>query len=495
LAIQQYLETLNQLHPPSLRACFRANSRENRTGAPVTETPDMNILFLSIEDLNDWIEPLGGHPDTRTPNFTRLASRAMLFENAYAEAPACSPSRTATLFGQHPWSTGVYANNHKWHDYYQPGAKRSLVGRLKDAGFETHGAGKVFHVEPNQFDSTDWTSYNRRKVESFDPISKTRATEKISHNSDFGPIDDAELLFDDYNTAWMVDKLQTGATGQFWALGLYRPHLPFVVQQKYFDRFPGEISDPPGLGLNRFDPKNESLHSQIGAAGQSLANDSRPLRRALARNNEYKDFLKAYLASINYADALLGKVLDQMDACNLWYNTLVVLWSDHGWQLGEKLAFRKFTLWERALRVPMMFAGPDITPGRSTEPVTLTDIAPTLFARAGLPIPTQFEGQDISPTMGLSKTPLRGNAVSVWGRDFKTDSPRLAMSARSPTHRYILYWDGSEELYDHQIDPFEHNNLLKNPTTDPTVTALREAHQLMLPEDFAEPVKSKANRG
>ena len=244
------------------------------------------------------------------------------------------------------------------------------------------------------------------------------------------------------------------------------------------------------FGLNRFDAENETLHAQLSPSGQQMANDSRLLRRIMSRHNEYKDFLKAYLASINYADELLGRVLDRMDACNLWDNTLVVLWSDHGWQLGEKLAFRKFTLWERALRIPMMFAGPGITPGRSQEPATLTDIAPTLFARAGLSIPDQFEGQDLSKALGCDGPGLRGHAVAVWGRGFKSDSPTLAMSARSRSHRYILYWDGGEELYDHRSDPYEHINLLSDPNAaaDPALAQIRETHQLMLPEDFAEPV-------
>ena len=456
-----------------------------------------NILFLSIEDLNDWIEPLGGHPDTITPNLTRLAARAQVFQNAYAEAPACSPSRTSTLFGRHPWSTGVYANNHKWHDFFEPGARRSLVGRFRDAGFETHGAGKVFHVAPKHFDHDDWTSYNDIRIESFDPISKTRKSGKVGIYTDFGPLEEGHLQYDDHNTEWLVERLQPEAAGQFWALGLYRPHLPFLVQQKYFDRFPEVIADPPGLGLNRFDPANTSLHDPLPESGKMIANDSAMLRRILGRHDEYKDLLKAYLASINYADELLGKVLDRMDSCELWDDTLVVLWSDHGWQLGEKLAFRKFTLWERALRVPLMFAGVGKEAGDVHEPVTLCDIAPTLFARAGLPLPDQFEGQDLSPAIDHTGADLRGHATAVWGREFKTDSPKLAMSARSRSHRYILYWDGGEELYDHRSDPFEHVNLLADPAAlkSPELAAVREAHQLMLPEDFAIPVSQTAYRG
>lgn len=452
-----------------------------------------NVLFLSMEDLNDWIEPLGGHPDALTPNLTRLAKRATVFNAAYAEAPACSPSRTATMFGKHPWTTGVYANNHKSHHAFDHGGGRSLVGQFKAAGFETFGAGKVFHAAPQHFDPSDWTDYNRIALDTFDPISETRKDGRSGENTDFGPTSDDVLQYDDHNTAWILDQINTGDSGKFWALGLYRPHLPFIAPQRCFDRLPDTVSDPIGLGLNRFDADNETLHQPLPKAGQGMANGSRLLRNQLQNHNEYKDFLKAYLACINYADELLGTVLDHMDACNLWDDTLVVLWSDHGWQLGEKLAFRKFTLWERSLRVPLMIAAPHGTAATTQEPVSLTDLAPTLFAQMGLPIPEDFEGQDLSPLLRDPTAQLRGHTAAVWGKGFRSDGPQLAMSSRSRTHRYILYWDGTEELYDHQTDPFEHVNLLKDPLAELSedLEALREDLQLMLPEDFAEPVRKR----
>ncbi|MCP5085722.1 MAG: sulfatase [Rhodobacteraceae bacterium] len=449
-----------------------------------------NILFLSIEDLNDWIEPLGGHPDTKTPNINRLAERGMVFESAYAPAPACSPSRTATLFGQNPWETGVYANNHKWHDYYPSGKRRSLVGRFRDAGFETRGAGKVFHGAPREFDFADWTHFEQRKIGKFKPISKTRQSGKAGRNSDFGPTTNGEDQFDALNTEWMVDQIKPGATGQFWALGLYRPHLPFIVPQVFFDQFEGEVADPPGLGLNRFDARNTSLLDPLPKPGQLLSNQNRAFRDQLQRHGEYKDFLKAYLASIAYADNLLGQVLDRMDETGLWDNTLVVLWSDHGWQLGEKLAFRKFTLWERALRVPLIFAGPGIQQGRCDEPVSLTDIAPTLLERAGCAIPDQFTGRDLSPLLEGKRELPPGYVVSVWGRQFKSDSPLMALSVRSRAYRYIFYWDGSEELYDHRSDPYEHRNLIHDPgnLSKAEVDQVRSEHQAALDFEMADPV-------
>lgn len=460
-----------------------------------TPKPSNNVLFLSIEDLNDWVEPLGGHPDTKTPNINRLAARGMVFDAAFAAAPACSPSRTSALFGQNPWETGIYANNHEWPQFYPPGARKSLVGRFRDAGYETRGAGKVFHVSPDKFDFDDWTHFEQRPHEKFDRISQTAKTRGIGNNTDFGPMEDDQQLYDDYNTDWIIDQMKPQARGQFWALGLYRPHLPFIVPKRFFDLFDGDIADPPGLGMNRFDAYNMTAHKSLPDAGREIADRSGFLRRTLYKCNEYKSFIRAYLASIAYADDLLGRVLDHLEAAQLWQNTTVVLWSDHGWQLGEKLAFRKFSLWERALRVPLIFAGPDINAGHCDEPVSLIDIGPTLFSQMGMPCPKQFSGQDLSPVLrgeiiDGKKARLRRHVVSLWGANFTTDSPYIALTSRSKTHRYIFYWDGSEELYDHRTDPYEHNNLMFTPgdVAKDEIDRLREEHQRALDFELAEPV-------
>ncbi|VAW02382.1 Choline-sulfatase [hydrothermal vent metagenome] len=456
----------------------------------VMQKPSNNVLFLSIEDLNDWVEPLGGHPDTKTPNINRLAHRGMVFDAAFAAAPACSPSRTSALFGQNPWETGIYANNHQWHQFYKSGARKSLVGRFRDAGYQTRGAGKVFHVSPDKFDFDDWTEFEQRHHETYNQISKTAQTSKIGNNTDFGPTEDEQQQYDDYNTDWVINQMKAEASGQFWALGLYRPHLPFIVPKRFFDLFPSDIANPPGLGMNRFDAYNMATQKSLPDAGRKVADKSGFLRRTLHKCNEYKIFTHAYLASIAYADDLLGKVLDHMDATKLWENTTVVLWSDHGWQFGEKLAFRKFSLWERALRVPLIFAGPGINIGHSDEPVSLIDIAPTLFSLMGLTCPDQFSGQDLSPVLCGKEARMRGHTLSIWGANFTTDSPYIALTNRSKTHRYIFYWDGSEELYDHRVDPYEHNNLIFTPGDVPKdeINRLREEHQRALEFDLADPV-------
>jgi arylsulfatase A-like enzyme len=452
-----------------------------------------NILFLSIEDLNDWIAPLGGHPDTITPNLTRLARHSVVFERAYAAAPACSPSRAATLYGRNPWETGIYGNAHRPNHAFPRGRGLSLVGGLQSAGYQTFGAGKVFHVLKGQFDHDEWTEYHGQEPDSFAPISRSQKSGALGSNSDFGPAPDDTPQYDELNTDWITRRMTGGAEGQFWALGLYRPHLPFIVPKRFFDQLPAAVADPPGLGANGFAPDNAAPLAGLPRPAMSFVRQNAGLGKALHAHGEYKAFLKAYLASISYADALLGRVMDRMDEQGLWGNTIVVLWSDHGWQLGEKLAFRKFTLWERALRVPLFIGGPGIAPGRAGDPVSLTDIAPTLFSLAGLPAPGRFTGQDMAPLLRGEAQALRGHALSVWGHDLMSDRPKLAFSARSRDFRFIRYWTGHEELYDHRADPFEHANLLQA-RDDGALAAVVRAHRAMLPVAPCPPVNTAPPR-
>lgn len=447
-------------------------------------SPKQNILFLSIEDLNDWIEPLGGHPDTITPNLQRLADRALNFTAAYTPAPACSPARTAALFGKYPWETGVYANKHKWIDAFGNRQNLSLIGRMKSAGFTTIGAGKVFHGPSSDHNATCWDEFLALQPAPETSISKAVQTGAFSARNDFGALADDAPNFDQQATDFILDRMTRTSTGQFWALGLYRPHLPFLVPKRFFDALPDRIANPPGLGANAFDPAAKSLWAALPKAAHKMIAPWLRTGRVLNQSNEYHDFMRAYLASVHYADHLLGQVLDHMDQTGLWQNTHLVLWSDHGWQFGEKLTFRKFSLWERALRVPLMVAGPDISPQTIDTPVTLVDLAPTLLDIANQPNDTSLSGQS------LLDSNRAGYACSIWGTDLDTPTPSHAFSVRSQTHRLILYWDNSMELYDHQVDPYEHNNLL----FEPTETTLEQLEPILsdlldqMPQNLEPPV-------
>ncbi len=233
---------------------------------------------------------------------------------------------------------------------------------------------------------------------------------------------------------------------------------------------------PPGLTGKQFRPGNKAALEGLPPESAVFAN--RRIGWILKKFGEYNDFVRAYLASVSYADALLGRVLDRLEETRQMENTLIVLWSDHGWQFGEKLAFRKFTLWERALRVPLMFAGPSIEAGRSNTPVSLIDIFPTLLARAGGTAKHRLSGVDLSPILTGQGDIERDHVVSVWGNWPENGSEQLAFTLRSRVHRYTVYWKGGEELYDSEADPFEHINLLASGGLN--IRAIAESYQSML---------------
>lgn len=425
-----------------------------------------NLLLVSIEDLNDWIEPLGGHPDAYTPNLNRLAAMGAVFTQAYAAAPACSPSRTAALFSKFPWETGVYRNADRWHDHFEPGVRQSIIGRLREAGMTTLGCGKVFHSsyranqEGTALDDGDWDEFHLAPKVDYPPISRSVRSKDLGRNADFG-IDPTGLpSYDDHNTDWIVGKIAPGLSNHVWAFGIYRPHLPFIVPKEFFDRIPEQVSLPPGLGSNTFDPDNDHVLDGLPRAARKFARKVGGTGSILHKHGEYNEFLRAYLASIAYADSKLGQVLDRIEECGLIEDTLIVLWSDHGWQLGEKLAFRKFTLWERALRVPVMFAGAGIAPARIDDAISLVDLAPTIISMLGLDENPDLSGQDLRPALERTTRLARPYAPSVWGvGQNDVEKYKRAYSVRSKRYRLTRYWDGSYELYDHAADPFEHKNL------------------------------------
>ncbi len=450
----------------------------------------MNFLFLSIEDLNDFIEPLGGHPEVRTPNIARLAARSAVFERAYATAPACSPARAAALFGQAPWRTGIYANGHDWRMVHKTGRRLSIVGHMRDAGFATIGAGKIFHLAENGIDPDDWDEYFVEGRRRHPPTSVIARAGEFGPNMDYGPAESDEPQYDELNADRIVSQMTRGADGRFWALGLFRPHLPCIVPQRFFDLYPEEVALPPGMP-GPFDMENERELAAVPPEARRFI--IRPIGQKIHRARDYNAFLRAYLASISYADWLLGRVLDRLEDQGLLDSTIIVLWSDHGYQVGEKLAFTKFTLWERALRIPMMVAGPGIVPRRIGQPVTNMDLFPTLIALAGAKPKQATDGRDLSALLAGGPEDGEAAALAVWGL-FPPPRARdlLAVTARTRRHRFTRYWNGGEELYDHESDPFERKNLAKaSPLMRFARSGLRARLAERLPAPLAKPLPLK----
>jgi arylsulfatase A-like enzyme len=429
-----------------------------------------NVLFISVDDWNDWVGCLG-HKQARTPNVDRLASRGLLFANAHCVAPVCNPSRVATLTGLRPGTTGVYENNHVMRRKVPDVV--TLPQHFRANGYHVAGGGKVFHdVPPHAHDPLSWDEYfwwnehgpkggkaggGWRSPYSIapDPEPDGRPTRKITsltkRNFDWGTADEPESAWPDSQVAnWASDFLGKEHDKPFFlSVGIFRPHVPWFNPAKYVDKFPLEkIALPPTKAGDLDD---------LGTWAKRRAHDKGSKHDRLVEFGEWKPAVQAYLASISFADANVGRVLDALEKSPHRDNTIVVLWSDHGYHLGEKGHWHKRTLWERATRVPLIIAAPGVTQAGGTcrRPVSLLDLYPTLVSLCGLTERTELEGNDLSSLLVNPDSKWSNAAVTTWQPGNH--------SVRTEDWRYIRYQTGEEELYDHRADPNEWHNLAAKP--------------------------------
>jgi len=408
-----------------------------------------NVLFIAVDDLNDWIACLGGHPQTRSPNIDRLAKRGVLFRNAQCAAPACNPSRAALLTGIRPSTSGVYHNPQPWRPA-MPDAV-TLPQHFMAHGYHVAGSGKIFH--DRYPDPPSWHEYwpSKTRTRPADPLPENRPLNGIPKTAhfDWGPVEAKDEDMGDWQVAdWARKKLAEQPDEPFFlAVGIFRPHLPWYVPPKYFEMFPPDKVILPKVKKTDLD--------DVPEIGRRMARPEGDHAKVIKTNNWHKA-VSGYLASIAFADACVGRVLDALDASPYAGNTIIVLWGDHGWHLGEKLHWRKFALWEEAAHAPLMMAGPGITKGgECTRPVSLMDIYPTLVDLCGLRPNERLEGNSL--------VPLLENPQAEWQPPALTTHGRNNHSLRSERWRYIRYHDGSEELYDHQSDEMEWTNLAGDP--------------------------------
>lgn len=444
--------------------------------APTSAAPAKpNVLFIAMDDLNDWIGCLGGHPQTITPNLDRLAKSGVLFTNAHCPAPACNPSRTAIMTGLSPHTSGLYENGQKMREVLP---KAELLPKyFSRHGYWSGGSGKMLHYF---IDAHSWDEYYPAK-ESENPFPRTLYPDNRPVNlprggpwqyveTDWAALDatDEEFGGDWLVSKWVGEQLAKRHDKPFFlACGIYRPHEPWFVPKKYFEPFPLEdIQLPPGY-------KEDDL-ADLPPQGKR-----RGPNRYFAHIREHKQWKQAvqgYLASIHFADAMLGRVLDALESGPNTDNTIVVLWSDHGWHLGEKQHWQKYTAWRVCTRVPLMVRVPEGTPGLrkgtkagtvSDQPVNLLSLFPTLTELAGLPTKADNDGPSL--------VPLLENPQSDWKHVSLThlsNPGSYGLSAKD--WRYVHYSNGEEELYDTINDRYEWNNLAANPKYETRLKELRE---------------------
>jgi arylsulfatase A-like enzyme len=447
------------------------------TGA-VAQQPDArpNVLLIGVDDLNDWVGALDGHAQASTPNVDQLAQRGTLFTNAHCQAPVCRPSRASLMTGLYPSTTGLYFLNPSIEQSKVARQVPTLPERFAKAGYRTLGVGKLFHWKHRPY----FDEYGGR----FGGMGP-RPEEKISYPRghplwDWGAYPKRDAQMPDHKVAdWAIKRLNKAAkTNQpfFLGVGFFRPHVPMYAPQKWFDQHPrGNVELPQTFTDDRDDL---SRYAKL-----LTTPDPAPPHEWLVENNEWRHAVQAYLACTTFADHQVGRVLDALRNSEAADNTVVVLFSDHGFHLGEKQRWAKRTLWETSTRVPMIVAGPGAPAGqRSNRPVGLIDIYPTLLDLTGIERAAHLEGRSL--------TPLLADPAAEWNRPIRTSFGKGNYAVRSNRWRYIRYADGSEELYDRANDPRERHNLAEKDKYDNIKARLREH----LP-DTAAPILGQGSTG
>ena len=451
-----------------------------------------NVLFIAVDDLNDWVGCLGGHPQAKTPNIDKLARKGVLFEQAYCAAPLCSPSRTAVMMGLRPSTTGIYGNLNWFRDMPQYENWVTLPQYFRQHGYLAWGGGKLYHQAHGKFSDADaWDHVYSTRTGAVPPPQHERYQHglrpKFESNPilarliDWGPTDYPIEANPDWKTAaGAAQFLQQDHDKPFFlGCGIYLPHLPWYAPRKFFDMHPLEDIELPPYKANDF--------NDIPAIGKRMG--ERHIKH-IRESGKWKEAVQGCLAADSFADACVGHVLDALRKSRYRDNTIIVLWGDHGYDVGEK-KIAKSALWEQTTRTPLIIQVPEQLSGltRPTpckRPVSLLDLYPTLIELCGLPANPMIEGRSIGSLIRNPQAEWPYPAVI-------THSPHwlgINHAIRSERFHYIHYSDGGEELYDVKADPLQRKNLAKEPTHAPTKAKLKK----WLPKTNAEHFRSESKQ-
>ncbi len=404
---------------------------------PAVPAKRPNVLFIAVDDLNHWVGYLGRNKQTITPNLDKLAARGVHFTRSYCAAPVCNPSRTAIMSGLRPSTTGVYDNGVDWRPLIAE--SMPLTTTFRKAGYRVMGAGKIYH---GAFDRhSEWDDYLKDVGRDPQPTGNDGVG-----GIKFAPIDAKDEDLREWKVVkYGIDQLAKKHDKPFLlTIGLHKPHMPWNVPRKYYDMHPLDKIELP--------PHRADDLADLPPAGVKMAKPDGD-HAAMLKSGRWKEAVQAYLAAITYADVMIGRLIDGLDRSPHKENTMIVLWGDHGWHLGEKSHWRKFALWEEATRAPLIWVVPGLTKagGVSDRTVDFMSIYPTLTDLAGIPTPKHVEGPSLRPLLADPKAAWTTPAVTTHGY--------MNHTARSEDWRYIRYADGGEELYDERADPYEWKNL------------------------------------
>ena len=424
----------------------------------ITGLPDKpNVLFIAIDDLRP---DLGvyGHPVAYTPNIDRLAQQSLLFDNAFVSQAVCGPSRAALMTGLRPDTTGITSLKQPVSETLPSAVTMSQM--FKNAGYETIGIGKVYHHSDD--DMKGWTKrpedviYEDRRAE------RRSGTPKLSHRA--RPFEEMPDTVNVRVAQTELARLGGNENPFFMVVGIHRPHLPFNYTQDDWDRYEGKTIPGP------INPEG-----QVGAPDYALVSyeiwnydDTEAYGASKVMPKAKADELRrAYLASVTYADRLVGDLLATLENQGLADDTIVVLWSDHGWKIADHANWAKHSTANIDIRVPMMISVPGMpaTGKRSEALVETVDLYPTLAQLTGLSTPGNLEGLSFVPLLQNPSLEWKDAAFTQYGRNVPGQGRATGHTVRTDDYRYTAWViDKSrkvvdEELYDLRSDGDETRNV------------------------------------
>ena len=454
-----------------LGACTQQKSGEQESLHP-------NVLFICVDDLRPDLGCYGNRV-VHSPNLDKLAESGAVFMHHYAQVPTCGASRYSMLTGMLPVSSG-YLSNEACRKYIAEQVRdegpETFIHHLKNSGYHTVGIGKISHYADGLlYGYTDSVGTERELPQSWDELLFDPAKWGTGWNAFFGyangenrqsmnrqvkPYENADVddrgYVDGYTAEIAVNKLKELAQRKepfFMGVGFFKPHLPFTAPKKYWDLYTEEE-----ISLAPFDsiPENintASLHNSGEFNGYQLG-DEHPSIEAPVSDEYARKLRHAYYACISYTDAQIGKLLDELEKQGLTENTIVVVWGDHGWHLGDQRVWGKHTLFERALKSAFIVRAPGKTTGENIQQVVSSiDIYPTLIELCGVAMPHHTDGKSL--------VPLLQNPEEEW-QEAAYGYFRKGISVRTKNYRLTQYFRNEQpviELYDHKTDPNETRNI------------------------------------
>lgn len=452
-----------------------------------------NILLIAIDDLNDWVGVYDGHPQAKTPNIDKLAEKAVVFRNASCPGPVCGPSRSSLLSGYRPSTTGIYGNKNNMLNSSIVQKEPTLPEYFSKNGYETISSGKIFHKHNSSKgrDHGQWaydvwqkesgndavdpaTLYSRHKGIINGEIVEGAAMSGSAVDLVWGATQAPKEETKDYRTAkWFEQKLQEDYDKPFFMLaGLSKPHLPFVVPQEFFDQFGLDTLEVPQFRLDDLDDIVDKNGNKKFSADVDF--------KWIEEQGLHKEVVRAYLAASSYADYCAGIILDALAKSKYADNTIVMIFGDHGWHLGEKLKYRKASLWKESTQLPFIFYVPGMDKKQeSFKNVNLLDIYPTLIELCDLP-KKELDGRSFKP--------LLKNANMDWHPTITTMNKGNHSVMYGKWH-YITYNGNGEELYNLDDDPMEWKNLANIESDE--IKSIKQHLRTYLPDVNANEIENK----